>query len=80
MDKARAVRLYESAAKRGDQEAMYLLGKEYEGSDVTERNLAQAREWYRAAADYTTQQFVYTRYYDPAPIAAKARAALARLK
>ena len=59
---------------------MYLLGKEYEGSDVTERNLAQARDWYRAAAEYTNQQFIYTRYYDPAPIAAKARAALARLK
>ena len=58
---------------------MYLLGKEYEGSDVTERNLDQARDWYHAAAEYTTQQFVYTRYYDPAPIAAKARAALGKL-
>ena len=45
-------------------------------------DIAEARQWYTAAADYTINQLPrssYTRDFDTAPIAAKARAALRRI-
>lgn len=77
-DDARAKDYYLKGAENGDQEAMFLLAESAEHAGDRET----ARQWYRAAADYTINQLPrasYTRAFDPEPIAAEARAALRRI-
>ena len=77
-DEAKAGEYYLKGAENGDQEAMFLLAESLERSGDT----ASARQWYKAAVDYTINQLPrasYTRDFDTTPIAAKARAALQRI-
>lgn len=77
-DEAKAKTYYLKGAEKGDQEAMFLLAEILEHSGYVQ----SAREWYRAAADYTINELPrasYTRDFDVAPIAVKSRAALQRL-
>ncbi len=69
---------YLKGAESGDQEAAFLLAESLEHSG----NIAEARRWYQAAADFNINQLPrgnYTRIFDTEPFAAKARAALQRL-
>lgn len=77
-DEAKAAAYYLEGAENGDQEAMFLLAETLERRG----DASEARRWYQAAADYTINQLPrasYTRDFDPAPIASKARAALQRI-
>jgi len=49
-DKQRAVRLFRKAAKHGDMEATYRLGRAYETGEGVEASAVSAYTWYDAAA------------------------------
>ena len=77
-DEAKAADYYLKGAENGDQEAMFLLAETFERRG----DIAEARQWYKAAVDYTINQLPrasYTRDFDTAPVAAQARAALQRI-
>ena len=77
-DEAKAADYYLKGAENGDQEAMLLLAEALERRG----DIAGAKQWYLTAADYTINQLPrasYTRDFDTAPIASKARAALQRI-
>lgn len=77
-DEAAAGDYYLKGAENGDQEAMFLLGETLERAG----DIAGARKWYQAAADYTINELPrasYTRDFDVEPVAAEARAALRRI-
>ena len=77
-DEAKAKDYYLKGAENGDQEAMFLLGETLERAG----DIAGARQWYQAAAEYTIKELPrasYTRDFDAAPIAIQARAALQRI-
>ncbi len=77
-DRAKAAEHFLTAANFGHQGAMLELGKLYE----QDGNRAEAVRWYRAAANHNINDVprsAYTREYDSAPLAAKARVELSRL-